>query len=76
MNDAVDVVEIRQPFKHGEGDLTDDIDVNGTNLLVDAMKRALVHELHTYAYVRIGQESAKERNNVFGIAVVHYVQLP
>lgn len=60
MNDAVDVIKIRQPFENGQGDLAHDVNVDRTNLLVYAVKGPLVHKFHTDADVRVRQESAPE----------------
>ena len=65
VNDAMDIIEISQPFKNSQGDLSDNIDINWTNLLVDAIQRTFVHELHTDADVGIGKKGTPKRDDVF-----------
>lgn len=38
MNDSMDIVEICQSFQDGERDVPNDVDIDGTNLLVDVVK--------------------------------------
>lgn len=74
MDDAMDIIQIRQAFQHGESDLTDNINVDSANLLVDTIQGALVHEFHAYADVGICEECPVERDDVFRMAVVHYLE--
>jgi len=71
MDDAVDIIEICQAFKHSQSDLADNIDINWANLLVNAIERAFVHEFHANANVGIGKKGAPKRDDVFRVAVVH-----
>lgn len=64
MNDAVHVVQIRQSLEHRQGDEGDDIDVDGAYSLVDAVERALVHELYAHADIRVGQVRAVEGDDI------------
>ena len=58
MNDPVNIVQVCQPLQHGQRDLPYDIDVNGTNLLVNPVQRSLIHELHADADIGIPDERA------------------
>ena len=58
MDDAVDIIKICQAFQHSQSDLANDVDVDGANLLVDTVKRSLVHVFHADADVGIGEEGA------------------
>ena len=75
VDDTVDVVQIREALEHGESDLGDHLDVDGADLFVYAVERALVHELHADADVGVGEERAVEGDDVLGVAVVHDLQL-
>ena len=46
-------------------DHADDVDVDGSNLFVNPIERALVHEFHADTNVRFGNEGAKTRYDVF-----------
>jgi len=71
VNDPMNIVQVRQPLQHGQCDLPYDIDVNGTNLLVNPVQRSLIHELHADADIGIRDERAVERDDVRRITVVH-----
>lgn len=71
----MDVVEICQALEHSQGNLPNDININGTNRLVNAIQRTPVHVFHANADVRVSQECAPERNDVFRVAVVHDLEL-
>lgn len=71
----MDIVEIRQPFKHSDRDLAHDLNVNRAMLLVDPVQRALVHVLHANVNVGVGNKRAVKGDDVFGMAVVHDLQL-
>jgi len=71
MDDAVNIIEICKTFQHGKCHLANHIDVNWSDLLVHAIKRSLVHELHTNANVRVRQIRPIERYDVLRIAVMH-----
>jgi hypothetical protein len=73
MDDAMDIIEIRQTFKDSQSDLADNLDINWANLLVNAIQRPFVHEFHADADVRIGKEGAPERDDVVRVAVMHNV---
>ena len=75
VDDPVDIVQIRQSFQDSVRYLTHNIDINGSDLLVDTVKGALVHELHTYADVGVGDERAIEGDDVARMAVMHDLQL-
>ena len=55
MDNAMHVVEISQSFKHSNGDLPHDLDVNGADFLVYPVERALVHEFHADADIGLGE---------------------
>lgn len=55
--------------------MSDNLDINGSDLLIDTIERALVHVLHANTDVWIRQERAKERDDIWGVAVMHDVQL-
>ena len=76
MNDPMYIIQIRQTLQHSERDQGDHIDIDSSYLLVNAIQRALVHELHTDADVGVGYERAIERDDVVGMAVMHDLQLP
>ena len=65
MDDAMDIIEIRQAFKDSQSDFADNIDINWANLLVNAIQRTFVHEFHTDANVGISKKGAPKRDNVF-----------
>lgn len=71
MYDSVNIIQIRKTFKNGQRDLTHNVDIDGSNLLVNPVERTLIHKFHANAYVRIRQESAIERYDELGIAVMH-----
>lgn len=71
----MDVVKICQALKHRQGNFSNDIDIDSTNSLVNAIQRPFVHEFHANAYVRVGQEGPPERNYVFRVAVMHDLEL-
>ena len=73
MDDAMDIIEICQSFKHSQGDLADDVDINGSNLFVDTIERALVHGLHADADVGVGEVGTVEGDDILRVAVVHDV---
>ena len=73
MNNAVDIIKIRQTFEDSQSNLADNLDINGSNLLVDAIKRAFVHVFHTNANVGIGKKGAPKRDDVLRVTVVHNV---
>jgi hypothetical protein len=73
MDDAMDIIEICQAFEHSQGDLADDVDIDGANLFVDTVEGALVHGLHADADVGVGDESAVEGDDILAVAVVHDV---
>jgi hypothetical protein len=73
MDDAMDIIEISQTFKDSQSDLADNININWTNLLVNAVQRSFVHKFHTDANVGIGKKGAPKRDDVFRMAVVHDV---
>jgi hypothetical protein len=75
MDDPVDIIQVAQPLEHGHGDLADDLDVDGANALVYRVERALVHELHANADVRLGKVCAVRGDDVRRVAVVHDLQL-
>ena len=64
MDYPVHVVQVGEPLEHCQRDLSDHVDVDGANLLVNAVQRALVHVLHADADVRIRYESAVEGDDV------------
>ena len=70
----MDIIEICQTFKDSQSDLADNLDINWTNLLVNAIQRTLVHEFHANANVGIGKKGAPKRDDVFRVAVVHNMQ--
>ena len=43
VNDPTNVVQVRQPPQHTQHDLLDDINVDGSDLLVNPIQRSLVH---------------------------------
>jgi hypothetical protein len=65
VNDAVNIIEISESLEHGMRNPGDNLDVDRTNALIDPIKGTLVHELHADANVRIGQERAVERYDIF-----------
>ena len=75
MNDPMYIIQIRQTLQHSERDQGDHIDIDSSYLLVNAIQRALVHELHTYANIRIGEVGAVEGDDVGRMTVVHDLQL-
>ena len=75
VDDMVDLVEVGQALEHGEGDLADNVDVDGAYALVYGVERALVGEFHADADVWIGEESPPERDDVLGVTVVHDLEL-
>ena len=64
MDNPVYIVQIGKTFEHSERYLAHNIDINRTDLLVDAVKRPLVHELHTDADVGVGDEGAIKGDDV------------
>lgn len=64
MNNPVNIIQIREALKDSERYLAHNIDINRTDLLVDAVKRPLVHELHTDADVGVGDEGAIKGDDV------------
>ena len=46
MDDAVHIVEIGEAFENGNSNLANYLDIDRSMLLVDAVKRPLVHVLH------------------------------
>src|SRR6266850_3419354 len=75
MNDTVNVIEIRESFKHGVCNLGNDLDVDGADAFVYPIKGTLIHKLHADTNVRIRQEGTVERNDVSRVTVVHDVKL-
>lgn len=75
MNDTVNVIEIRESFKHGVCNLGDDLDVDGADAFIDPIKGTLIHKLHADTDVRIRQKGTVERNDVSRVTVVHDVKL-
>ena len=73
MDDTMDIIEICQTFKDSQSDLSDNIDINWANLLVDAIQRTFIHEFHTDANIGIGKKGAPKRDDVFRVTVVHDV---
>ena len=69
----MDIVEICQSFKDSQSDLSDDVNINWTNLLVNAIKRTFVHVFHADANVGIGKKGTPKGDDVFGVAVMHNV---
>jgi len=53
VSDPTNIVQVLQPLQHGQCGLPNDININGSNLLVDPAKQPLVHELHADADVGI-----------------------
>lgn len=74
MNDAVRIIEIRQSFKNGMRYLGNDLDIYRAHFFVDPIKRALVHELHTYADIWVSEVGAVGRDDVIGMALVHNLE--
>ena len=64
VDDTVDIVQVGEALKDSERYLPNDIDINGSDLLVDTVEGALIHELHADADVRVGDEGAVERDDV------------
>lgn len=76
VNDPMNIVQVRQPLQHSQGDFPHDINVDGSNLLVNPVQRSLIHKFHANANVGVRDERAVERNDVRRVAVVHDLQLP
>ena len=76
VNDPMDIVQVHQPLQHGQRDIPHDVDVDGSNLLVNPVQRALVHKFHVNAGVGIRDERAVKRNDVRRIAIVHDLKFP
>ena len=69
------IIEVSQALQYGMGYLSNNLDIDWPDALVDAVKRTLVHEFHAYTDVRVGQEGAIEGNDIIGMTVVHNLQL-
>ena len=74
MNDPMNIIQVSQPFQHTQRDLPYDIDINRSNLLVNAVQRSPIHILHANANVGIRDERAVEGNDIWRMAVVHYLE--
>lgn len=64
VNNAMDVIEICQSFQHRERNLRNNVDVDSTNFLVNAIEGSLVHKLHTDADVWISKEGSIEGHDI------------
>lgn len=64
VNNAMDVIEICQSFQYRERNLRNNVDVDSTNFLVNAIKGSLVHEFHTDADVWISKEGSIEGHDI------------
>lgn len=71
VDDTVHIIEIGEPFKNGNSDLANHLDIDRSMLLVDTVERPLVHILHAYVDVRVGDKRAVEGDNMFRVAIVH-----
>ena len=76
MDDAVHIVEIGEAFENGNSNLANYLDIDRPMLLVDAVKRPLVHVLHAYVDMWVGDERAVEGDDMFRVAVVHDLEFP
>jgi hypothetical protein len=70
----MNVVQVRQPLQHSQCDLTHNVDVDGSNLLVNPVQRTLIHKLHADADIGVRDECAVKRDDVWRIAVMHDLQ--
>jgi len=53
MNDAVYIIKIGKSFEYGKCHFTDNLNVDGSNLLVHAVEGALVHKFHANTNIRV-----------------------
>ena len=70
----MNVVEVSESLEHGMRDFGNDLDIDGTDSLINPIKGTLVHELHAVANIGIRQERAVERDDISGVTVVHNLQ--
>ena len=70
VNDSVNVVEIRQAFQHGQGNLGNDGNVDSSHLFVYPVKRTSIHVLDAYANVGFRQKGPIRRDDVRRVALV------
>ena len=74
VNDPMNIVQVRQPLQHSQGDLPHNVNVDGSNPPTNPVQRSLIHKLHADVNVGIRVERAAERNGVRGIVVLHDLQ--
>lgn len=74
MDDPVNVVQICQPLQNGQSNVPNNVDINGSNIFVNAVQGTLVHELHAYTDIGVRYVRAVERDDVSGITIVHDLQ--
>ena len=71
----MNVIQVGESLQHGQRYFAHNTDINGSDPLVDSVQRALVHEFHTNADIRVRDERAIEGDDVVGVAVVHDLEL-
>ena len=67
----MNVIQVSESLQHCQRYFAHNIDINGPDLLVDSIQRALVHEFHTNADIGVGYECAVEGDDIVGVAVMH-----
>lgn len=65
MDDTMLIIQISQTLQPGQRNMANNLDIDSPNLFVYTIQRALVHKLHAYTNVRIGEKGAPEGYNVF-----------
>lgn len=74
MNNSVCIIQICQSLQHAKTHFTDYFDWDWSVLFVYTIEAALVHEFHADTYVGLRHKCTIERNDVGGIAVMHYLK--
>lgn len=75
MNYAMNIIEICESLQHGMSDQAHDVDIDRPYLLVDRVERAFIHKLKANTDVGFGQESTITRDDIFGVAFMHDLEL-
>jgi hypothetical protein len=71
MDDLVYVVEVEQALQYGSCHNAHNLNVDGSNLLVDRIKGAFIRVLHADADVGVGEIGAVGGDDVGRVTVVH-----